>query len=209
MGKRNRQHAGGRLLNLPDDIFKTGIGLIDQQMWCWGCDVRRAEGNLLTQYGFIKRPAPEPRYHSAYTLYEAIPDGALTLWGWGLWIAAPERGSLFIGRDRFHVRWIPETDLAPSAWLERDLPSGCADTRFSDAYLLLHAAFLWIAAYEHWVVEVHEQSYRARTIEAYPQRRRFKGGVLAERMSAQWLELANVTFAAVVNAEAQSEHTYS
>lgn len=190
MGKRNRHHAAGLHLKLPNGVSRTGIGLIDQQMWCWGCDVRRAEGNLLIQYGFTKRSAPEARYHSAYTLYGVIPDGALTLWGWGLWIAAPERGSLFISRDRFRVQWIRHTDLAPSAWQERDLPRGCADIRFSDAYLLLHAAFLWIAAYERWVVAVHEQSYRARTIEVYPQRRRFKGGVAAERMSAQWLEFA-------------------
>ena len=114
MGKQNRHHVAGLLLKLPEGVFKTGIGLIDQEMWCWGCDVRRAEGNLLTQYGFTKRPSPEPRYHSAYTLYGVIPDGTLTLWGWGLWIAAPERGSLFISRDRFRVRWIPQTDLAPS-----------------------------------------------------------------------------------------------
>ncbi len=192
MGKRNRHHAAGLLLKLPEGISKTGIGLIDQQMWCWGCDVRRAEGNLLIEYGFTKRPSPEPRYHSAYTLCGVIPDGALTLWGWGLWIAAPERGSLFISRDRFRVRWIPEADLAPSAWQERDLPRGCVDIRVSDAYLLLHAAFLWIAAYERWVAESVELCYRASTLSAWPQRRRFKGDISTEQIADQWEAIAEV-----------------
>ncbi len=190
MGKRNRHHAAGLLLKLPDGVSKIGIGLIDQQMWCWGCDVRRAEGNLLTQYGFIKRPSPEPRYHSAYTLYSVIPDGALTLWGWGLWIAAPERGSLFISRDRFRVRWIAQPDLCPLAWQEHNLPRGSADVRLTDALFLLREAVLWIARYEKWVGAHCDPTYRTRAIDTWPQRRQFKGGISSEKVADQWEAIA-------------------
>jgi hypothetical protein len=207
MGKQRRKHAMQSFVRLPGSVSRMGIGLIDQQMWCWGCDVRRAEGNLLIQYGFTKRPASEPRYHSAYTLYGVIPDGALTLWGWGLWIAAPEHGSLFISRDRFRVRWIPQTDLAPAAWQERDLPRGCMDIRFSDAYLLLHAAFLWIAAYERWVAESVELCYRVSTLSAWPQRRRFKGGTSTKAIADQWEEIAAVLLSTYLDQQVyRSEH---
>jgi hypothetical protein len=191
MGKQHRKHAMQSFVKLPNSISKIGIGLIDQQMWCWGCDVRRAEGNLLIEYGFTKRPSPEPRYHSAYTLYGVIPDGALTLWGWGLWIAAPERGSLFISRDRFRVRWIPQTDLAPSAWQECDLPRGSTDIRLTDALYLCRAACLWIAGCERWIGACCEPNYRIRTIDAWPQKRHFKRDVSNETPAEQWEAIAD------------------
>ncbi len=69
-------------VSLPAAVRASGEALLDQQMWCWGCDVRRAEGNLLAEYGCTKRPSPDPRFHSAYTFPNALPGGALTLWGW-------------------------------------------------------------------------------------------------------------------------------
>lgn len=56
-------------IKLPPKVQHTANALMEQQMWCWGCDVRRADGNLLMLYGAEKRPSPEPRFHSAYTFY--------------------------------------------------------------------------------------------------------------------------------------------
>jgi len=190
MGKTHLKKHLSPTVKLPAVLSRQGAALIDQQMWCWGCDVRRADGNLLLAYGCQQRPSPEPRYHSAYTLYGAVPAGALTLWGWGVWVAAPERGSLFISRDRFRVRWIPQTDLAPEAWQERDLPRGSADIPSTDALLLLREAVLWIAVYERWVAGTVEPNYRVSTISAWTQRRRFKGGSSIEKVADQWEEIA-------------------
>jgi hypothetical protein len=54
-------------VRIPANIQRAVIPLLDQQMWCWGCDVRRTQGNLLLAYGAEKRPSPNARYHSAYT----------------------------------------------------------------------------------------------------------------------------------------------
>jgi hypothetical protein len=175
---------------LPAVVRASGEALLDQQMWCWGCDVRRASGNLLTQYGCIKRSSPDPRFHSAYTRQDVLPGGALTLWGWGVWIAAPDHGSLFVSRNRFTVRWLPHVDIAPIAWQERDLPLGCTLHDPSDALSLLCAACRWIADYEGWVMGCCNPSYRAQALEAWPARRRFKGGVSAEHMATQWNEMS-------------------
>src|SRR5687768_12975270 len=48
---------------LPKALEKQGEALLEQQMWCWGCDVRRQEGNLLLAYGCERRASPDSRYH--------------------------------------------------------------------------------------------------------------------------------------------------
>lgn len=189
MSKSALKRQSAPTVKLPAALSRRGASLIDQQMWCWGCDVRRAEGNLLLAYGCQQRPSPEPRYHSAYT-YTLCRDCALTLWGWGIWIAAQDHGSLFVSRGGFRVRWIPQTALAPMAWQERDLPRGSTDIRSTDALLLLREAVLWIAVYERWVAGTVEQNYRVSTVSAWPQRRRFDGGVSTENVADQWEKIA-------------------
>ena len=108
-------------LKIPNHATQTAKMLIDQQMWCWGCDVKRAGGNLLSLHGADKRPSPNPRYNSAY-VFQLDEKTVLNLWGWGLWIACPRRGSLFIGRSRFHVCYIRDVIPIPNAWRKRDLP---------------------------------------------------------------------------------------
>lgn len=188
MSKKRRQESLCPLI--PSALHKLSEALLDQQMWCWGCDVRRASGNLLLAYGFEQRPSPNPRFHSAYTV-RITSSCTLTLWGWGLWVAAPERGSVFASRDRFRVRWTPQTDLAPLAWQERDLPRGSADVRLMDALFLLREAALWIAGYERWVGAHCDPDYRPRAIDAWPQKRQFKGGISSEKVADQWETIAD------------------
>ncbi|MCS7071280.1 MAG: hypothetical protein NZM00_07225, partial [Anaerolinea sp.] len=112
---------GIRPLYLPDELLRLGPALIDAQMWCLGCDVRHPAGNLLCAYGLERRPSPDPRFHSAYMQVGA--DGwAITLWGWGIWTAAPDHGSLFISRDRLRLAWTPRAEPVPQAWTADDLP---------------------------------------------------------------------------------------
>jgi hypothetical protein len=176
---------------LPAAVRASGEILLDQQMWCWGCDVRRADGNLLMKYGCVKRPSPDPRYHSAYTFPSALPGGALTLWGWGVWIAAPDHGSLFVSRSRFCARWLLQVDLAPSAWQERDLPPGASQIDLPCAHDLMCAACRWIANYEGWVMDCCNHSYRAQALDAWPARRKHNGGVSAEHMAARWGDMSS------------------
>lgn len=61
------------VFRLPKAVEKQGEALLEQQMWCWGGDVRRQEGNLLLAYGCERRSAPNPRFHSAYS-YKLCAD---------------------------------------------------------------------------------------------------------------------------------------
>jgi hypothetical protein len=182
-----------RPLDLPDALLRLGPALIDEQMWCLGCDVRHPAGNLLCAYGLERRPSPEPRFHSAYTQVDA--DGrSITLWGWGIWVAAPDHGSLFISRDRLRLAWTPHVEPVPQAWTADDLPlpaAPSADGADRSVRALLRDALRWIAGYERWLRDHIGPEYRARTIDAWPQRRRYRGGVPADALAETWLMLAD------------------
>lgn len=178
-------------VSLPVDVRKLGETLIDEQMWCWGCDVRRAEGNLLLAYGFEKRPSPNPRFHSAYTL-PLCATCALTIWGWGIWIADTGLGSAFISRTRFQVFYTPNADLQPCAWQADQLPlsvTDCTDEPLL-ACTLLTQACRFAADYETWLSAQVERDYRETVISAWPQRRRHKGGIAAGEIASAWVHLA-------------------
>lgn len=173
------------------ETHKTEL-LFDQQMWCWGCDVRRGAGNLLLAYGGERLPSPEPRLRSAYQ-FAIYPSCKLTLWGWGLWAAAEESGSLFIRRAGFTVLWHAEAHLTPYAWCERDLAPMLADAQPAEksALRLLQVTVGWIADYESWIADQFGSAYRVPIVEAYPQRRRCKNIIPADGMAAAWRELDN------------------
>ena len=53
-----------------DDFITHAISLLSQQIWAWGQDVRRKQGNLLIEFGFerVKPPADVEIEDSVYTL---------------------------------------------------------------------------------------------------------------------------------------------
>jgi len=178
---------------LPNRSQKTARMLIDQQMWCWGCDVRRAEGDLLLQYGAVKRPSPNPRYHGAYC-YRLEGDAIINLWGWGLWIACPQRGSLLLSRSRFKIQYTSEFIPMPEAWCKRDLPPtkpNIDDSEFVHVHHLLTTALHWVGTYETWLNSQVAPDYREHVLTKWPQRKRYKGGIPATEMADSWFDLSN------------------
>jgi hypothetical protein len=200
MGKQKRQKHAARITSavpvfrLPKAVEKQGVALLDQQMWCWGCDVRRQAGNLLLAYGCERRPAPDPRFHSAYS-YRLCADCVLTLWGWGVWMAREGLGSLFLSRSRFRVTYSPDTQLYPQAWQADDLPSGrrpCDPVAQMNTRCLLAETMTWIGDYEGWLACHTEPHYRETIIAAWPQRRRYRGGTAGSAMSPTWKTLSEL-----------------
>ena len=179
-------------LNISNHAQQTARMLIDQQMWCWGCDVRWTHGNFLLLYGAQKRPSPNPRFHSAYS-FRIGEEIVLNLWGWGLWIASPHRGSLFVARSRFHVCYMRDTTLMPDAWCRRDLPLKKlepADDDLANARNLLGAALHWTGTYEAWLNEQVPHDYRERVLAQWPRRRQNRGGIPAAEMAENWFGLS-------------------
>lgn len=82
-----------RRREMPAADRRLARELLDQQLWCWGCDIRRPEGNLLLEYGF-RAHQPSAEGHSS-TCYELSRDVVRTvlLWAFGAsYLDAAEAG---------------------------------------------------------------------------------------------------------------------
>lgn len=133
----------------------------DQQMWCWGRDSTRPEGNLLLEFGFTRQPPPSgSKLSSTYQL--VLADGArLSLNSAGLHFDDP------CGNHLCLLRGPIEPQLAR-------LPTDS-----------LRGLLRWLAAYERWV-SCRSHSWRSQTLAARSRRPRFT----AEALPALFEELA-------------------
>lgn len=195
-GKKSRDRASkSRGLNqelVPPRLRKFANELFNQQMWCWGCDIRRPDGNLLRQYGFVKHAAPEQSgLKPCYSLES--PDGTtIALWGWGMFFAQGDGDGLFLKRFGFSPRLMPLNGLSFDVWSPFDLPVSRLPADRGDwhrAADLLSASLRWVGSYERWVVSEAGEPYRTESVEAW---RKFHRRVAVDgrSMADAWAGLA-------------------
>jgi len=187
-------------------LHRIGTMLFDQQMWCWGQDVVRPEGNLLCTYGFVRyhrynRQSPNdyicldgnPKHKvSSRGYFMARDDGVwIGLWGWGMLYGTSQEGGLFLRRFGFDPLGLDVTTLPENIDGPEDVLSLC-DRRRHDSCRRLHrlfsAALRWIAGYERWVVTVAGLSYREACVTQW-----FKDRFPAHDMATAWDILAERT----------------
>jgi hypothetical protein len=100
----------------PERLVSRGTKLLSQQLWYWGCDVRRPEGNLLLDHGFARtRPSEGVQGSTIYAL-EPTPGAQVILWGFGVFFGRGELGGLFLNRFRFEPLLSEGAALAPAIW---------------------------------------------------------------------------------------------
>jgi hypothetical protein len=153
------------------DETRKGAALFHQQMWCWGYDIRRPEGNLLLTYGFKRERPPEGVHGSSAYILHTPERREITLWGFGLFLAQDRQGSLFLPRYGFLPRWSSLTPFPANVWTLAQLPPMifpqtekevlCVRRLFTD--LLLE-----ISRYEQWIRETQGEGYRESCIRCWP-----------------------------------------
>lgn len=170
---------------LSNAMLRRGEPLLHQQCWCWGCDIRRAEGNLLLEYGFEKhRPPDDAEGSSAYRLDLSCFAPSLSapaldvshvekrvrsvvLWGFGFFYADSRLGGIFIQRYKFTPKLTRAIELPMPLWKAAQLPAhDIPRTRHARqrALRLLVGACTFIEAYERWVLGVVGLAYRRRCL---------------------------------------------
>lgn len=170
------------------DIRRRAVGLLDQQLWCWGRDIARPEGNVLMTLGMCRHrsSAPEPEC-TAYTGRMA-GGGTVWLWGFGLMYCQPDLGGVFLRRYGFEPVLLAHPPNQP-AHRPDDLGLLTRPTtarQHTTAGALVRATAEWIAGYEHWVAETFGTSYRQAVLAA-----RDKSPVVSAReMAGAWEHLA-------------------
>ena len=62
----------------PEDGLARGVDLLSQQIWCWGRDILRPEGNVLLEQGFERLIAP-PDKANKKNIYALSPASGRTV----------------------------------------------------------------------------------------------------------------------------------
>lgn len=170
------------------DLRRRAVALLDQQLWCWGRDVCRPQGNLLLGLGMCRYRSPvNGNDRTAYT--GRVPgEGVVWLWGFGLAYWRPDVGGVFLRRYGFDPLLMPAVLERPmhapdelSHLLVRPATAGQRAT----AAAAVRAAAGWIAGFEHWVAENHGTAYREATLAA----RGTPPAVSAREMARAWERL--------------------
>jgi hypothetical protein len=173
----------------PEDQ-EAGAILFDQQMWCWGRDIRRPEGNALLLYGLERdAPPPESRLGPVYHLSPA-PGARLILAGFGLFYSRAGLGALYLARQRFSPCLLRRAAFPAPCWKVHAVPPHRPPEtarEWERARLLMSQALSWTAAYEEWVWREIGPDHRRRCVADW-----FKQTVPAETMAAEWRALAGL-----------------
>jgi hypothetical protein len=174
-------------LHLTRPIARRGTLLLDQQLWCWGCDVRK-EGNLLIHYGF-ERHAPPPHQHESSLYYRPLLNAqSIHLWGFGiLWHDV--QGDLFLRRYDFAPSRLQPAMLPLAAWNVAQLPQETSPLPYIHQIRQQLALLCnWIADYEDWLHTMMSTSYRQTCVKGWV---KAKSAVAASQMADSWRRLGD------------------
>ncbi|MEM6330532.1 MAG: hypothetical protein AAF790_09810, partial [Planctomycetota bacterium] len=174
-----------------DDLLRRGVDLLGQQIWCWGQDVARAEGNWLVEVGFrrTQAPADQEKCISLYTL--ELPEGRrVVLRGFGVFYGCDGLGGVFLPRYEFRPRYLPRASLPRPPWTDADLPKlgPPADSQREACAALTAGVLDWIASYEEDVARRLGVAYREATLQRWNNGRRRT--LPATDMPPAWRSLA-------------------
>ena len=148
---------------LPAALRHAGSVLLDQQMWYWGQDIRRPDGNALTRYGFTRWQPPAPWSGSSAYVLAPDPGRQVVLWGFGFFYGDAASGGVYLARFDFDPFWSARSDLPAALWSPEQLPEFRSPQSPEERLCLsrlLTRALEWIAAYEQWALETLGLDYR-------------------------------------------------
>jgi hypothetical protein len=174
------------------DVFsarlrRDAVDLLDLQLWLWGADIREVSGDLLLAYGMRRtRPPAEVNGSSCYS-GATDEEVALSMWGFGVTVALPGAGRLFIPRSTWEPVFLPFAFDPMSAWSPEHVeprwrPYSAVCWRVMR--VLLDTLVDWITGYERWIRVAMGPAYRDAAV-----RRRFPDRVAAVDFEERWLAL--------------------
>lgn len=177
---------------LPGALRRSGIGLLKQQCWQWGCDVQRVVGgaacNALLEFGFTRRRPPAGQKGATMYLL-TLPEGhTLVLWGFGVWIGDLNGNGIYLNRFEFDPCWLSGENIRASIHVSEQLASARppqSPQECRQAFGLVIALGEWVADYEAWAVQTLGREFRQQCVDSYAE-----GGLALEDFGSAWTELA-------------------
>tara|TARA_B100001093_G_C26770571_1_gene989976 strand:+ start:51 stop:638 length:588 start_codon:yes stop_codon:yes gene_type:complete len=173
------------------DLLSHAKELFSQQVWCWGRDICRKEGNWLLKCGFQRsEPSDTEKMYSAYTL--DIPHGrSIILRGSGVFYGDVRYGGVFIPRYQFTPKYVKSSNLANPHWSKSDLDQFRLPNKDekSDFNALLTGLISWIKAYEQNIIDCIGMDYRRSSLTKWDNGERIV--IPCENIIEEWNNLAH------------------
>ncbi|MEM9364852.1 MAG: hypothetical protein AAGD07_02575 [Planctomycetota bacterium] len=148
---------------VASDPIVHAVSLLNQQVWCWGRDILRPEGNWLVEVGFESRQPPPNRQACSRVYTLTLPGGrCVVLRGFGVFYGNRDHGGVFLPRFEFRPRYTPCAVLEDPPWSNDDLPRFNRPTALQrNACVTLTLDLIdWIRGYEVNVCEQLGIAYR-------------------------------------------------
>lgn len=159
--------------------------LLDHQLWCVGCDIRRGDG-LPLAFGFERCRATEPGGATAYTIALPETSGRVIAWGFGLTLVGGGV-PIFVRRHPFAVEldeaWEPS--LLGGRPLPSPMPRIALGTHGEATSLFVGLCRLW-EEYEAWVEQRLGPAWREANWLARPRRIRRHQTVEGRPLAPLW-----------------------
>ncbi len=167
------------------------VCLLSQQIWCWGRDILRPEGNWLLNLGFsrVRPPAERENCSSLYTLN--LPGGrCVVLRAFGVFYGARQLGGVYVARYKFQPRYTNCATLKSPPWKAEDLPKLRRPTSMqrNSCVSLTLELIDWIRDYEVNIADCLGLEYRRSTLTEWDDGTR--PVVPAEEVASAWRELS-------------------
>ena len=173
------------------DLIKHAVGLLSQQVWCWGRDILRADGNWLIEIGFnrIAPPADHEGCSSIYSL-ELSHGRCIVLRGFGVFYGDLHHGGIFLPRYEFRPKYTTQATLECLPWSEADLPKlhTPSESQQTSCLTLTSDLIEWIQAYELNIVKVLVIEYRRSILREWNNGKR--PIIPAEEMAHAWQQIS-------------------
>lgn len=170
------------------DFIKLSNRMFDQQMWCWGCDIRNSSGNKMIEFGFSKTKTSDDKdVPSQYSI--VYKDHLILLWGFGGLIRQSSNNAIFIGRCDFYPKRLESVAEDLIANDSKDIKKYFVKNKsllYEVDYNLLRIFYDLIIDYENWITKRMGIEYRQHTLNSWIK----KKVVDAESLILTW-ELCN------------------
>ena len=156
---------------LTENEFTTSaVDLLNQQIWYWGRDICKEEGNLLLEIGFerIEPPPTSDAVSSVYSL-ELPGDRNIILRGYGIFYGCSNHGGIFLRRYEFIPGYSSNSKLQNPPWLDTDLPQFRSPLKneLRSYTFLLTELITWIQNYEKNILKNYGLGYRHSVLEEW------------------------------------------
>ena len=168
-------------------LISRASRLLSQQVWCWGRDIERSEGNWLMEIGF-DRIEPEFKCDHCDSIYTLeLPSGKrVMLRAFGVFYGNDQKEGIYLPRYDFLPKYSRRLNIKNPPWEKKDLPklNYPNNLEVSNCIFLVSELVNWIRTYEENVVNILGLDYRKSTLLEWI---KIRGLVIpAEDMISEW-----------------------